>query len=86
MSTPVLWMIFFALPGASAALWQAVPWLSVLLLLSGLVCLVARLWLWVTDDTWRVRRDAARQAARTAERAAALRFPTSRRALGQHLP
>lgn len=79
MAVPV-WILFF-LPGVSAALASATPVLVGLLMLWCVGWIVARGWLWVMDDTWIIRRDAARRLAQAAERQQATRMPTSRRAL-----
>jgi hypothetical protein len=85
MSTPVLWMLFFAMPGVSAAMASAMPLLSALLVLWCVGWVVVHVGFWVMDDTWKQRRDALRQQASAITCQATPCFPTSRRALGQAL-
>lgn len=79
MSVPV-WILFF-LPGVSAALTSATPWLVALAVLWCIGWLAVRFGCWVMDDTWKIRRDTARRLALDAELQIATRMPTSRRAL-----
>lgn len=80
MYIPV-WLFFF-LPGVSDGLAAATPWFLALAVLWCLGWLAVRCGSWVMDDTWKTRRDAARQAAAVASR----RMPTSRRALTASRP